>query len=81
MSKKSKRCKYKVRDGDGVGAPVACPSSCGSCACADSPTWFAKKAKHDCEYVSKNAKRCKAKVASDGGVSSLAACPFTCESC
>ena len=82
VAEKGRRCKSKVADDDGVSSLDACPVTCGSgCACADSTSWFSKKAKKDCAWVAKKTKRCKSKVADDADISSKEACPVACGRC
>ena len=54
----------------------------GAYECGDSDSWFYKKSKQDCEYVSKDAdKYCKAKNTDEDGVSAIDACKETCGGC
>ena len=96
VSKKSKYCKEKVADTDGVSALDACPVTCLQCevasaaptaaptdACADSTSWYnTKKSKNTCTgYVAKKSKYCKSKVVDADGVSAIDACLETCGLC
>ena len=84
VAKKSKRCKSKyVHEDSGVASADACPVACGECdaACADSTSWYWKKAKKDCDYVAKKSKRCKGKYADEHDVASAEACPVACGEC
>jgi len=84
VAKKSKRCKSKyVHEDSGVASADACPVACGACdaACADSTSWYWKKAKKDCDYVAKKSKRCKGKYADEHDVASAEACPVACGEC
>ena len=59
--------------------PVLAPTVPSSC--ADSTSWYWKKAKKDCDYVAKKSKRCKSKYADESDVSSFDACPIACGQC
>ena len=80
------RCSLK--DDAKVKSEDACPMTCGACEvpaptaaeCADSTSWYWKKAKYDCDYVAKDAEeRCSLK--DDAKVKSEDACPMTCGAC
>ena len=88
MTKKTKNCKKK--DEFKVKAEDACAATCETCddvpvpaptaACADSTTWYYKKAKNTCEaYVAKKTKNCKKK--DEFKVKAEDACAATCETC
>ena len=65
-------CKTETHDD----VPVPAPTT----ACADSTTWYYKKAKNTCEaYVAKKTKNCKKK--DDSKVKAEDACAATCETC
>ena len=59
--------------------PVLAPTVPSSC--ADSTSWYWKKAKKDCDYVAKKSKRCKGKYADEHDVASAYACPVACGEC
>ena len=59
--------------------PVLAPTVPSSC--ADSTSWYWKKAKKDCDYVAKKSKRCKGKYADEHDVASAEACPVACGEC
>ena len=74
--------KCEKKDDFKVKAEDACPVTCAAseAACADSTTWFYKKAKNTCEaYVAKKTKNCKKK--DDSKVKAEDACAVTCETC
>ena len=67
----------------------SCPGSGSACEfdeddddCADSETWYSKKAKKDCSWVeNKPDKRCKVKTKNGDGVDAFAGCPEACGVC
>ena len=83
VAKKTKNCKKK--DDSKVKAEDACAATCETCddvpaACADSTTWYYKKAKKNCEYVAKDPDdRCSEK--DDFKVKAKDACPVACDKC
>ena len=64
-------------DGDDASAPTAAPTSAQ---CEDSPSWYKKKPKKNCDWVAKRPnKRCKKK--DHAWVKASKACPVACDSC
>jgi len=85
VAKKTKRCKYKRKDEDGVNAFEACPEACGTCGCAgasDSETWYHKKERRNCNWIAKKpSSRCNAETKDASGVLAANACPMACGTC
>ncbi|KAK7240421.1 hypothetical protein SO694_00112096 [Aureococcus anophagefferens] len=79
---KASRCSKE--DADGVSAADACERACGRCdepaACEDSASWYAKKAKKDCDYVAEQPEERCGKKGLDA-IRAIDACPAACGAC
>ncbi|EGB08105.1 hypothetical protein AURANDRAFT_64364 [Aureococcus anophagefferens] len=80
--KPDSRCSKK--NDDDVKAKSACFVACGVCeapeaACADSTSWYYKKADRDCSWIADKPKRCDK--ADEYGVDASVACALTCDAC
>jgi len=79
---KASRCSKE--DADGVSAADACERACGRCdapaTCEDSVSWYAKKAKKDCDYVAEQPEKRCGKKGLDA-IRAIDACPAACGAC